>query len=101
MSSEHQDWFLVSVSPKRLATVLTVVSLFVGLWITMGTEILGAAGVATREYHDQDVERIEGVMWCMYYQVDQVDCPYSPPDRPPFRYLRERTPPPGEQPQIP
>jgi hypothetical protein len=62
--------------------ILGVVSTFVALWVTAGPTVADAMGIATHEYHNQDMDRVETVLWCLYYEVPQQRCPISPPDAP-------------------
>lgn len=60
------------------------VSIAVGILVGLFTiwNLSGSPVLATQSYHDSDMDRVEGLIACDYFDVPPEECPYAPP-RPP------------------
>lgn len=78
----RQGWFSGNGYIKRASILLGLALTAVLLLQAVGGPLAGMMGLATRDYHRSDMDRVEGLLACMYYEVEPPECPYAPP-RPP------------------
>lgn len=70
------------VNLTRISVALGIVLTLVMLFGYLRRPVLDAAGVATHQWHNRDVDRMEQILACDYWGVPPADCPASPPKPP-------------------